>query len=616
MTTAAATPSATRYRLPWTAVRIDDPFWGPRLRTLVGRTLPGQYRQLLESGRLAPLGIWNGPGDPPKAHAFFNSDIAKWLEAVAYAQTWHADAGLRAKAEEIIAAYARVQMADGYIGFFAVRERWTDLRDGHEMYTIGHLIEAAVAWHEALGDGRLLAVMRDCAQHLWDRFGPEAKDRGVCGHPEIELALVRLGECTGEQRWIDLAAHLVAVRGDGYAAEDARHGRRMHRSGSDYYQAHGPVADQHECGGHSVRALYLLAGVDDLVRHGVDGLAIAAEAQWRSATERRMYVTGGFASTQDGERFTVDHDLPNRAAYTETCAAIAGALVAHRRLRRCRDAQAGAILERCLHNGMLAGLSLDGEHYHYANPLEVVPGEDPQHKRWTGRADSVARKAWYGCACCPPNIARILASLGGYIAIREGDDLDLDLHIGCRIDSDDWTLRVSGDPVSTGRCEIRIDRVPAGGRLGLRRPDWSTEVTVDGAAVADDDGYVRIAVVPGRTLAVDFHLRAERLFADPRISDNANRVALRRGPLVYCQEACDHAEPLPVLRLPRTAALAESPCALLPGTVALRAQGQALATASLYGTGAPTATPAILTAVPYALWGNRGPGAMRVWIPE
>lgn len=623
MSTATAAP--TRHPVPWTAVRIDDPFWSPRLRALIDVTLPSQYQQLHDSGRLASLGIWDGPGEAPPSHRFHTSDIAKWLEAVAYAQAWAPDVELRAKAERVIAGYAAIQGDDGYCnqGFDNPAERWTDLRDGHELYSAGHLIEAAVAWH-AIGDDALLRVVLKLAELIWRRFGPDGAP-GYPGHPETELALVRLADSSGDDRWRQLAQLMVDRRGQqpgSFAAEDERNGKRAPDTGYDYYQAHAPVREQLTVEGHSVRALYLLAGVEDLAQRGGDAeLRAAADAQWANAIERRMYVTGGFGSHHDGERFTADFDLPEREAYTETCAAIAGAMVARRRLSARRDAASGDVLERCLHNGMLAGFGLDGCSYHYANPLRVQPGIDPKHKRWCGCGSSVARQPWYGCACCPPNVARVLASLGGWAYDLDPQGLDCHLLLGGELDHGGWRLRIDADQVGAGRGGIHVATAPAGEQeLRIRLPLWrgATALELDGAAVSwvERDGYAVIARCwsGGEVLRWDFAPAPLRLHADPRICDAAGKVAIQRGPLLYCAEQVDHAAPLACLRL-GPGELVTGELDLLPGCVALEGAGQALRADALYATEPPRAVTARIRLVPYPLWGNREPGAMQVWLP-
>lgn len=618
-----------RHAIPWTDVLIDDPFWTPRLETLVAHTLPSQWSQLHDAGRLALLGIWDGEGKAPPTHRFYDSDIAKWLEAVAYAQAWHPDAGLRSKADRIIAGYEVIQQPDGYCNQSFLDDpdgRWGNLRDDHELYCAGHLMEAAVAWKQAVGDDRLLHVAKRFAEHIWKRFGPDGEP-GIPGHPEIELALIRLAVATDEPRWRTLARLFIDRRGRAphwFEREARARGETPDsRWGRSYHQAGRPVRDIDTIEGHAVRALYLLAGMVDL---GNDDptLAQAAEAWWRNTIERRMYITGAFGSHHEGEIFTSDFDLPNREAYAETCASIAGALVARRMLSRDPAGRDGDVLERCLFNGMLAGLSIDGEHYYYANPLLVQPGIDNFHKGYQAPdAIAIERQRWYGCCCCPSNIARVMASLGGYVADVDENGLDLHLPIGCRIDHGGWRVRVEGDYAWQGRISVRVDDAPADKqRLRLRLPAWrqTSEIALSGHAVefSEEDGYAVLIRewAPGDRIDADFGIGARRCYADPHISDDACRVAVQRGPLVYCLEQCDHSTDLFRLRLPDEATFSEAPCDLVPGAVALRAEGRTLAADALYGFREPEAETCELRFVPFPLWGNREVSAMEVWVPR
>lgn len=624
-------PAACDRSIPWTSVRIDDPFWNPRLRTLAERTLASQWGQLHESGRLAMLGVWDGDGDPPPTHRYYDSDIAKWLEAVAYAQAWRPDEALRDNAGRVIAGYESIQEEDGYCNqsFIGVKhERWTDLWSAHELYSAGHLMEAAVAWHDAVGDDRLLRVTERLAEHIWQRFGPDG-EHGVPGHPEIELALVRLAGACDEPRWRQLAKLFIDRRGtepNWFADEAIRRGADAEKVAQRQWQsaqADLPVREVDTIEGHSVRALYLLAGMVD--QAGDDPtLRDAAAAWWANAIDRRMYITGGFGSTRHGERFTHDYDLPNREAYAETCAAIAGALVARRWLSHRPNGRDGDVLERCLHNGMLAGMSLDGEHYHYANPLAAQLGIDP-HEKDPRPLDTphLARKAWYGCACCPPNVARVLASLGGYIADADDDGLDLHLPIGCRIDHAGWRLTVGGDYVKDGKVGIEISGAPpARRRLRLRLPAWrqSCAITVNGEPIepANADGYAVIERdwLGGDRVACDFGIGARRCYADPRVPDSAQRVAVQRGPLIYCVEQCDHDAGVATLRIGDGTPITDEPLEGLPGAhaAALGVDGVAMRTDDLYGYDRPRPTETRLRLVPFAFWANRRVGDMQVWI--
>lgn len=484
-----------------TAWSINDPFWAPRRATLAATTLASQYRQLRESGRLSRLGIL--PADPAKAgsHVYYDSDIGKWLEAVAYALAEQPQARLRADAEAVIAGYERLQLPDGYLNshFAATPElRWRNLEHDHELYCLGHLIEAAVAWQEHLGCGRLLACCRRAVDHVWSRFGPEGA-AACCGHPGIELALMRLWRLTGDERARRLSRLFVDRRGrSGWfarerAADPARAGRA---SRPEEFQDARPLVDERDAVGHAVRCMYLACGALDVAHDEEDeALAAAVGRIWESATRRRMHVTGGIGSSAHHEQFSDDFDLDPFRTYNETCAGIGLMMLAQRLLAAGPRGDAGDVLELALHNSVLAGWALDGESYLYANPLAVDPGWDGQNKQWHGRA--WGRQGWFGCACCPPNIARTIASLGAYAASARGGDLALHLPLAGTLAAAGWRLRLSGDWVGSGRVGIEVEAAPAGGTLHLRLPGWSatTTLTRDGHPVAGlaASGYVGCA---------------------------------------------------------------------------------------------------------------------------
>jgi uncharacterized protein len=630
----APTPSnpavSSSHSVPWTAIAIDDPFWNPRLTTLVEKTLPSQYVQLRSSGRLAALGIWDGPAVAPKPHVFWDSDIAKWIEAVAYAQTWHPDPELRAQAESVIRGYERLQMPDGYLNQSfqsgRIHQRWTNVRDDHELYCAGHLMEAAVAWYEALGDDRFLKIMVRNAEHIWQRFGPDG-EAGIPGHEEIELALVRLAGATKEPRWLELARLFVERRGvqpSFWAIEFPRHGKPFHvcPTADCYQQADVPMRQRQGIDGHAVRALYLIAGALDVAdRTNDDELRGGCIRSWQRTIERRMYVTGGFGSHHGGERFTADYDLPDREAYAESCASIAACLIARRLLNTTSDAATGDVLERSLYNGVLAGWSQDGEHYFYANPLRSEDGHDGMSKYWHEEPYTYKREQWFGCACCPPNIARCYASLGGFCATWRPDGLDVHLPIGGRLAHQGWDVTIAGDYVGAGITECRIAAQPKDAQVRIRRPSWAGEiqVTVDGTAssAAVINGYVTITTQVGSVVRIDWGIRPLRIHADPRVADAVGKVALQRGPLLYCVEACDHRTELPRLRLADNAALScEHEPELGATCYAITAEAGSDESDALYATSAPKRVTTTLRAVPYALWANRQPGPMRVWLPR
>ncbi|MFN8498656.1 MAG: glycoside hydrolase family 127 protein [Anaerolineae bacterium] len=618
--------------VPWTRVTLDGGLWGERQRVNRERTIPAVYRQLKDTGRLDAFRLDWQPGRQPVPHQFWDSDVAKWLEAAAYSLGSHPDRALAALVDDTVALVASAQRPDGYLNthFTAVEphNRWTNLRDMHELYCAGHLIEAAVAHYDATGKTTLLAPVRRYADTIDAVFGAgPGQKRGYCGHEEIELALIRLAHATNDTRYRRLAGYFVDERGrrPHYFDQEAR------ARGEDpaafwagsyaYNQAHIPVREQTEVVGHAVRAMYLYSAMADLARETDDAaLAEACQRLWTHLTSGRLYITGGIGPSRDNEGFTADYDLPNETAYAETCAAIGLVFWAQRMARLEHDGRYTDVLEQALYNGVLSGVSLDGETFFYENPLASDGGH--------------LRQPWYSCACCPPNIARLIASVGGYVYAQGEADAVIHLYAHGRgrlsLGGGTVTLRQDTGYPWDGCVSVTLEMAaPMPFRLWLRRPGWAREATlrVNGAEIDPDGvtvrGYMRLERTwrPGDEVTVEFPMPVERVYAHPDIAADAGRVALRRGPLVYCVEGVDVGVPLRRLRLPRGAEFAPVyEEGLLGGVIALR--GEALAAASdgwgegLYRAGPPSLRPTPLTAIPYYAWDNRAPAEMAVWLVE
>ncbi len=626
--------------VPFTRVRVEDAFWGPRIETNRARTLPHAERLCEETGRFAAYDLVWQPGQPRMPHVFWDSDVAKWVEAVSYSLATHPDAALEARLDGIIARMAAAQQADGYLNpHFTVAEpekRWTNLRDWHELYCAGHLIEAGVAHFQATGKRTLLDVVRRYADYIATVFGRgPGRKRGYPGHEEIELALVKLFRVTEERRYLDLAAYFVDERGQHspemahyYAVEALARGEEPTAGGAgayEYFQAHAPVREQTEVAGHAVRAMYLYSAMADLARETGDAsLRAACERLWEHVTARRMYVTGGIGTSAANEGFTRDYDLPNETAYAETCAAIGLVFWGQRMLQLELDGRYGDVMERALYNGVLSGVSLDGLRFFYVNPLASEGGHH--------------RKPWYDVSCCPTNIVRLLASLGQYIyGVNGRGDVAVHLYVGseARLDvrGQAVTLRQETRYPWEGSCRIRMEL--EGVRtlrfaVRLRVPGWCREarLMVNGAEVAlggcMERGYavVEREWVSGDVIALDLPMPVERVYANPRVTADVGRVALQRGPVVYAVEGVDVdvATPLDRVVLPREAELvAAFDEGLLGGVTVVR--GEALAeeqwdAGMLYRTRPAAGTRRAFTAVPYFAWDNRAAGEMRVWLRE
>ncbi|MGI6374845.1 MAG: glycoside hydrolase family 127 protein [Anaerolineae bacterium] len=629
-------------------VDIEGGFWAQRLQVNREVTIPLEYQRCSETGRIDALKLQWKPGDPNPPHIFWDSDVAKWIEAAAYSLAKAPDAELDALVDGVVDLMAAAQGEDGYLNsHYQVVEpqnRWTNLRDRHELYCAGHLIEAAVAYYQATGKDRFVSIMRRYADYIDSVFGPgQGQKRGYPGHEEIELALVKLYQATGERRYLALSQFFVNERGTlphYYDREAEARGEDpvndYHGGGYDYCQAHLPVREQETAEGHAVRAMYLYSGMADVARETGDAtLYEACQTLWHNVTQRRMYVTGGIGSLSWGERFTVDYDLPNEVAYAETCASIGLVLWAHRMLQIEPRGDYADVMERALYNGTISGVSLAGDRFFYSNPLLM----DWEHQQYRPdlryRTDlTPQRKEWYDCSCCPMNIARLIASLGQYLYGQTDDALYVHLYAQSTAE-----LTVGGRQVMVSQTtaypwkgDVTLT-VTADGpgmwTLALRRPGWcrDMQVTVNGREVAIEpllrDGYVllRRTWQSGDIVTLSLAMPIERLRAHPLVREAVGKVALQRGPVVYCFEEADNGKALFDLALPSEAALqVDWDAELAGGVVTIGGEGLRDSVSSwgdvLYRPDAPATEPARLVAVPYFAWANRAPGEMAVWIRE
>jgi DUF1680 family protein len=605
---AAENPPGNLTAVPFPDARITDRFWSRRLDTNRTVTVEANLHQCAVTGRIKNLAV-AGKLEPGRfqGERYNDSDVFKVLEGIAYTLASRRDPDLEKRADALIAVIAAAQQPDGYLNSYYTlvkpRERWTNIQHGHELYSAGHLIEAAVAYHQATGKRRLLDVAIKLADHIDSVFGP-GKRQETCGHEEIELALVKLYRVTGERRYLDLARFFLDVRG--------RADRR--RLFGEYAQDHKPIREQTEVVGHAVRAMYLYAGMADVAAlTGDPGLRTALERIWHDVVDRKMYVTGGIGPSAHNEGFTVPYDLPNDTAYAETCAAIGMALWNHRMFLMSGDGKYADVLEREVYNGLLAGVSLSGDRFFYVNPL----GSTGRHHR----------VAWFGTSCCPTNIVRYIPAMGERVYAHRGNSLWTVLYMG-----NTATVPLAGGKVKLVQQtdypwqeDITITVHPEKAfafDLHLRIPSWckrAPSLSLNGTEfkeVVSDRGYVSISRTwqDGDVIQLRLLMPVERVYADPRVKADAGRVALQRGPVVYCLEGVDNHDRVRNLVLPRTARLtAAFDKDLLGGVVAVR--GEALAVTRNEEEKLVT-RPMPFRAVPYALWDNRQPGPMVVWLPE
>ena len=622
-------------------VTIDEGFWAARIEVNRNATLPAEYAQCRKTGRIDAWKLKWKPGKPEKPHHFWDSDAAKWIEAAGYSLATHPDKKLEKLVDGVIDLIAAAQQPDGYLNIrFTVvdpENRWKNIRDWHELYCAGHMMEAAVAYYEGTGKRTLLDVMCRYADHIDKTFGRGGgKLRSYPGHEEIELALVKLYRVTGEERYLQLGKFFVDERGRQphyYTKEAIARGddpKKYWPGTYEYNQAHLPVREQSEVVGHAVRAFYLYAGMADVAGETGDAELLAAcKRLWADATEHKMYVTGGVGPSHRNEGFTRLYDLPNETAYAETCAAIALVFFAHRMLQIEADARYADVMERALYNGAISGVSADGTRFFYENPLAVAP---PAGDAKAGKAQP-HRKEWFGCACCPPNIARMIASVGLYVYSTSKTAAYVHLYaastVAATIAGRRITLAQQTDYPWTGEVKITVglDR-PGVFALMLRIPGWCRKykLAVNGKRIKAPvrKGYARIRRrwADGDVVTLSLKMPIRRIAAHPAVAADAGKVALQRGPIVYCLEQCDHAANVLSIRLPDRAKLtARFDRKLFGGATIIEGAAMAPSTAGWKGKLYRPAKkdklkPVKLKAVPYCLWDNRKPGAMTVWLPR
>lgn len=635
----SAHPARRHLAVPFTAVELQDDLWAARQKAVRERTVPFLYAQYEKNGLFEALDVDSPPGPlripfngrPNTAVMYWDSDIAKWIETASYTLATHYDPALDARIDDLIARIAKAQRADGYFNTYFIRrepaKRWTNLQDWHELYCAGHLIEAAVAHAQATGKPALLNVVRRFADYIATVFGPGPNQRrGYCGHPEIELALVKLYRFTSERRYLDLAKFFVDERGrqphyfDQEAIARGEDPSTHYYGSHEYSQSHIPVREQREVVGHAVRAMYLYSAMADLAGEYDDAsLAAACKSLWADLTTKRLYVTGGLGPSERNEGFTADYDLPNETAYAETCAAVGLIFWAHRMLLVERDGHYADMMELALYNGALSGLSLDGQRFFYDNPLASRGG----HGRWT----------WHRCPCCPPNIGRLVASLGQYVYSTGPDEAAVHLYIAGRA-----RLSVGGVNVSLqqktqypwqGEIQLRVEpEQTVEFALRLRVPAWcrSASLSINGTTfdigAMMDRGYAHIKRrwQKGDEVKLSLDMPAERVYANPEVLADVGRVALKRGPIIYCLEGADNDAPTHRIALPRSSPIeAHFESDLLSGVGMLSAQALAVQPwedGELYRTDPPTMVATTLRAIPYSFWSNRDSEEMSVWIRE
>lgn len=631
-------------------IKIDDALWSRYTSMVADVIIPYQWDILnhnipgaasshcLDNFRIAAGEL----AGEHKGVVFTDSDVYKWLEAVAYCI--HNGTGTRFEsiADEVIALIGRAQQSDGYLNtYYTIAEpdaRWSNLVEGHELYSAGHLIEAAVAYYKATGKEELLDIAIRFADLICKVFGPdEGQIKGYPGHQEIELALIKLYRCTGEVRYLSCAKFFIEERGKApnyFENEIRKRGGAVlfpefRNYDLMYSQAHIPVRNQHTAEGHAVRAMYMYCAMADLAaEYGDHEMLDICRELWRNITQKRMYITGGIGSSGLFERFTTDYHLPNDSAYCESCASIGLALFGRRMALIERDASYYDIVEKALYNTVLAGISTDGDSYFYVNPLEVKP--EACMKATSLEHIKPVRQRWFDVACCPTNIARTLASLGQYIYSYDKQTVYINMFISSSlkftISERKAELNMNADLMGSGNVEIEV-KSPCGTQfmIAIRIPDYdkAPEFYIGGNRVHPytDKGYAFIeSDTSGNfTIMLKLNVKPRWMAANPKVWEDCGKVALMKGPFVYCLEETDNKGDLASVFVNLDEPVIECPDDTLPGgLLSLVYNGSRLTRegwdgSSLYDYACFETKPVVLKAVPYGVWGNRNPGEMIVW---
>ena len=600
--------------IPTGAFQFGDGFWGRRQRINRERSLPHGFAMLEQAGNLDNLRHAAAGGGTFRGPVFMDSDVYKWLEACAWELGSRPDPDLQRTVDGVIDVVAAAQAPDGYINSYwqlvHPLERWTDVPHGHELYCIGHLLQAGIALSRTTGDDRLLHIAERAVQCVHATFG-EGRRIGVPGHPEIESALVELYRHTGDASALELAGLFLDHRGRGLL--DAA---RFYDPA--YYQDRVPIREATTVEGHAVRAVYLLSGVVDVyLETGEDALLASATRQWQDMISHKQYITGAIGARHFSESFGEPYELPNASAYAETCAAIGNVFWNWRMLLATGESRYADQIEWTLYNAMLSGIGLDGTTFFYENPLSSTDGR--------------ARERWYECACCPPNVMRLMASLAHYVATGDEHGVQIHQFAAGTLRHGAISLALRSDYPWDGTVTIEVLAAPEGAyELSIRIPGWCLEpaVSLNGSAVehARAKGYAtfRRAWAVGDTVVLTVPMPVQLMAANPVVESTRASVAIVRGPLVYCIEDCDQPHEAAAIAItvdPEAALLERSRPDLLGGAVVVTGPGHARFNDGwdvLYRPQAvvsATRRPVALTAIPYFLWANRSLGSMTVWIP-
>lgn len=623
-------------------VKITDSFWGPRLETNRKVTIPYDFEKCEQTKRIQNFEIASGMKEGDFVGIRFNdSDVFKIMEGAAYSLANHPDAELDKYLDDLIAKVAGAQEDDGYLytarsinpenpARSAGDERWSFLDESHELYNVGHMYEAAVAHYQATGKRTFLDVAIKNADLIENTFGTD-KQFGVPGHQEIEIGLVKLFRVTGDEKYLNLAKYFLDTRGQ--ELDNVKFPQRR----NIYLQSHIPVIEQDEAVGHSVRATYMYSGMADVAAIvGDKDYVRAIDKIWENVVHKKIYVTGGIGSRHQGEAFGNDYELPNESAYNETCAAIANCMWNHRMFLLKGDAKYYDVLERTLYNGFLAGISLSGDEFFYPNPLSC-------DAKYAFNQGALSRKPWFDCSCCPSNIVRFLPSLPGYIYAVQENDLYVNLYIGSVAEVKVGETAVQITQTSNypwdGQIKVAVDpETESNFNIKLRIPGWSQNQPLPGdlytyfdksnkkisaqlngenVEMKVENGYLTIQNhwKKGDEIKLNLPMEICLVESHEKVEDNTNRLAIERGPLVYCVEGVDNKGGVFNLLMPEFAPInTQWRHDLLGGINIIRADVPSFIVKDNWEEVKTKSHK--LVAIPYYAWSHRGVGEMAVWLPR
>jgi len=621
---------------------ITDSFWKEKLELVRKEVIPYQYEALhdriegadksysvenfIKAGKIAekirngekirvyPTDKWcydEGNSHPDSFHGwvFQDSDVYKWLEAVGFSLINYPDKDLENKADAIIDIVCDAQLENGYLDtLFIINDRdavFTNLKDWHELYCFGHLAEAAVAYYKATGKTKLLDTACRFADLICDTFG-ENKIKGYPGHEIAEMALVKLYEIANNERYLDTARFFIDERGKKPYYYDTILGKETVYDNYHYNQAHIQPKYQSEAVGHAVRGVYLYSGMADIAKYCKDDeLYNACLKLCDNIINKKMYITGGIGATVDGEAFSFDYDLPNDLAYSETCASIGLIFFLRRMLEISPDAVFGDTVERALYNTVLSGMAVDGKSFFYVNPLEVLP--DASRKDSRKRHIKPVRQKWFGCACCPPNLARLISSVGEYAFAENEDTVFVHQYIGSLLKTKNAEIEIVSDYLDSGEVTLKITPQKEF-TLALRIPLWCKEYCFT-ETFEEKNGYAYFKIKQSCEIKASYSLYVRMIKCSNKVRSNLDKVAITRGPFVYCAEEVDNGKELQMLKI------SKMPDFDICDDILYANAFREKESKKLYGEWAESEyVPVRIKLIPYYKWANRGENEMSVYI--